>query len=128
MLPSNIDLTENRDFGGGETEDTLVSIYLDAELMTPEQYETVIRWERIFGKKRHTNEKNSLFDEETPFIDIWRNKCQRCGKELAPWNITYSLCRDCNRIVENNVQQIPWRTYRVTRINDRGQGDLFDLR
>jgi hypothetical protein len=126
----NIDLTEHHDFGGVEEGDTLFSAWLDTEIMTADQYETVVKWERVFGR-RHRNEKDKIFDKDFPFIEISVDKCHRCGCDLrAPWKRVYGLCIRCNDIVEHNVQQIPWKTYtpHIRRVGDRGQGDLFDLR
>ena len=130
-MTGNIDLTEHHDFSSGLTEgDDLVATWLDTEIMTADQYETVVKWERVFGK-RHRNEKDKIFDKELPFVEKSKDCCQRCGCDLrVPWKRVYGLCIRCNDIVEHNVQQIPWKSYtpRIRRVGDRGQGDLFDLR
>ena len=133
MIDRKIDLTDNHDFSQGMIEmDTLTGIYLDQELMTPEQYETIVRWESIFGKKRHDNRKDKIFDKDVRYERSLEDHCQRCGVELkAPWKRFYGLCNRCNDIVQNDVQRIPWKVYNVSEgrwhVSDKGQ-NLFDLR
>ena len=129
-MTGNIDLTEHHDFGGVEEGDTLIATWLDTEIMTADQYETVAKWEKVFGK-RHRNEKDRIFNKELQLIEKSKDHCQRCGCDLrVPWKRVYGLCIRCNDYLENKVQQIPWKNYtlHIRRVGDRGQGDLFDLR
>lgn len=136
MLPGNIDLTANRDFGiGGGISlidaDTIIGIDVDGEMMSIDQYDRLVEWESVFGKKRHMNQKSTIFNKELPFIEKSKHECQRCGKKIIfPWKNFYGLCEECDEIVSHNSKKIPWKTSKpvIRRVGDRGQGDLFDLR
>ena len=132
MLSPRIDLTEHRDFGndGGriiQLQDDLVSIWFDGGLMTNDEYEYVVWWESIFGRTRHINRKREIFHKDDLYYERkMAGHCQRCGTELRiPWKSFYGLCDKCNDIVEHNAQEIPWKTYRISRTTPR---DLFNLR
>ena len=126
MLPSNIDLTERADFG-----DVSVTSYIDLNVddfdtrnnMSTDEYDSLIWWEGIFGKKRHINQKwkifpriglNVSYNPENPYTLY----CARCGKVIripwknygcfSPWK-DYNLCFECNDKVETEVKsKIPW--------------------
>lgn len=134
MLPRNIDLTANSDFGigGGIFMDTPIEIPINEyNLMTHEQYDKLMWWEGIFGRKRYYMDKSKIFNKEWSFIEKYKHECQRCGKKIiVPWKNIYGLCKECDEIVSHNSKKIPWKISRpvIRRIGDRGQGDLFDLR
>ena len=136
MLPRNIDLTENRDFMGEDITafDTRIEIPLDEyQAMTTDEYEHILWWEGIFGRKRHTNEKREVFEKEKSYInDEMKTHCHRCGIELRiPWkrvgDICGELCEDCNEIVAREVNgRIPWKS-RMEIVRDF-EYDLFNSR
>ena len=126
MLPSNIDLTERADFGD-------VSLISPADLnlddfdtrneMSTDEYDLLVWWESIFGKKRHINQKWNIFPRlnlnvsygsENPYTLY----CARCGKAIRipwknyeshfPWK-NYGLCSECNEKIKTETWgKIPW--------------------
>ena len=114
MLPSNIDLTERADFG-----DTSLISPADLNLddidtrneMSTDEYDSLVWWEGIFGKKRHINQKWNIF----PRINLNGAEdsnalcCIRCGKVIRiPWK-NYGLCFECNEKMETEARgKIPW--------------------
>ena len=132
MLPRNIDLTEHGDFGSDEIFlDETLGIWFGDELLTPKQYDAVRRWETIFGKRVHRDERSNIFTNvDLPFLTGDNGRCTRCGRRLVPWNHFYGFCMKCNDEMERFTPKIPWRnnTPRIVRAGDRGQGDLFELR
>ena len=124
MLSPKIDLTLNRQFTSGEIDhnvDMLNSvryveidlIITDDEAMTVDEYAHIFRFETLFGKRRHKNEKNTVFDKEKRYINELETHCQRCGKELRlPWNGTMclvNLCKECNEVMNESLGKIPWK-------------------
>ena len=123
MLPSNIDLTERADFG-----DTSLISLADLNLddidtrneMSTDEYDLLVWWEGIFGKKRHINQKWDIFTRinlngvEDPNALC----CIRCGKVIRiPWKnyghhypwANYGLCFECNEKGETETWgKIPW--------------------
>ena len=114
MLPSNIDLTENRDFSGFGTSniflDTPIEIPMDEyQLMTPEQYDHLIWWEGIFGRKRHYTQKREVFDLNKKCVIIYTHHCMRCGERLKlPWLNSNGICKKCKYIIEIENGKLPW--------------------
>ena len=129
MLTGNIDLTENRDFGGS-FQITAMGFPIEMSeadnIMTTEDYEKIIRRESIFGKKRHTNGKHRIF-ERTTFVKNLESHCYRCGKELKlPWERNrMELCKQCSDKVKHDNQYLkfPWNYISIIRTDD-----LFNLR
>jgi len=131
MLPPNIDLTEHMDFSGGNGEiffDTPIEIPLDEyRLMSNDEYEHLMWWEGIFGRKRHYTSKSELFKK--PKINL----CHHCGKLLRiPWY--FRVCRDCykkgNTSFDNYIHKdnrIPWAKMSNHSIRNV-QYDLFNRR
>lgn len=143
MLPSNIDLTERADFGD-------VSLISPADLnlddidtrneMSTDEYDLLVWWEGIFGKKRHVNQKWDIFTRinlngaEDPNTLC----CIRCGKVIRipwknyghryPWE-NCGLCFECNEKVETETRgKIPWNRNMnnfSSRSDERGY-DLFN--
>lgn len=124
MLSPKIDLTERWDFSGG-VEDSLMDSEVPEDvydgLMTTEQYDRLCRWESIFGKRRHENQKRHIFPV---MLSRYSTKCTCCGKELrAPW-MRFSnngLCQDCEKESRYN-SRIPWKSNLVSvgRFDDKG--------
>ena len=125
MLTGNIDLTENRDFGG-RFQITEMNIWEADNIMTTEDYEKIIRRESIFGKKTHTNGNHRIFGRTT-FVKNLESRCYRCGKELKlPWERNrMELCKQCSDKVrhDNQYLKFPWNYISIIRTDD-----LFNLR
>ena len=136
MLPRNIDLTEHRDFsgGGGIFMDTPIEIPLDEyQLMTCGEYERLRWWESIFGRKRHRNRKEYVFEYERKHRNEERTHCWRCGKEFRlPWDRVNGICRKCDSEVSEesgNRWRIPWvEHYGQISPVDNTAYDLFNRR
>lgn len=130
MLTGNIDLTENRDFGGSFQTIAMnippIELSEADNIMTLEDYDKIIRRESIFGKKRHTNGKHHIFGRTT-FVKNLESHCYRCGKELKlPWERNrMELCKQCSDKVKHDNQYLkfPWNYISIIRTDD-----LFNLR
>ncbi len=129
MLTGNIDLTENRDFGGSfqiTAMDIPIELSEADNIMTTEDYEKIIRRESIFGKKTHTNGNHRIFGRTT-FVKNLESRCYRCGKELKlPWERNrMELCKQCSDKVKHDNQYLkfPWNYISIIRTDD-----LFNLR
>lgn len=149
MLPSNIDLTEKADFGhpSSMSMDTPVDLELDdldsGNNMSTNEYNSLVWWEGIFGKKRHVNRKQNIFprnglnvsyDSESPHTLY----CSRCGKVIRiPWKNygwrslwkNYGLCSECNEKVETETcGKIPWNRNmnKFSSRNDERGYNLFN--
>ena len=129
MLPSNIDLTEKADFGRPSF--TIMEMPVDLDLddfdsenkMSSNEYNSLIRWESIFGKRKHINQKWSIFPRNGLNVSYGSENpytlyCARCGKAIripwknygcfSPWK-NYNLCFESNDKVETEVKsKIPW--------------------
>ena len=139
FLPREIDLTENRQFSGGNaliTEFRLPSNDFferyDGEHLSSNEFDALINFEKIFGKHRHPNLKLRAFyrSEDDAFIERVRYKCCRCGKEIRdPWNKVYSLCRECHNSMgyERQEEKIPWKRFGQINFGNRTM-DVFNLR
>ena len=127
MLPSNIDLTERADFGADFGDVSLISpadLNLDdidtRNEMSTDEYDLLVWWEGIFGKKRHVNQKWDIFPRLTLDVAEGPNAscCIRCGKVIRiPWKnyghhypwANYGLCFECNEKGETETWgKIPW--------------------
>ena len=70
MIPRNIDLTENGDFGKNRRNQMHITEVLqnirvyNEPFLTNEEYEILSAHEKIFGKKYHLNEKANVFYNE----------------------------------------------------------------
>ena len=122
MLPSNIDLTERADFGRPSLTfdlNDLDDIDTRNEMSTDE-YDLLVWWESIFGRKRHINQKWNIFPRINLKVaeDPHTLYCERCGKPIRipwknyghqfPWE-NYGLCFECNEKIETETWgKIPW--------------------
>ena len=126
MLPSNIDLTERADFGSPSSMsmDTPVDLDLDdldsENEMSSNEYNSLIKWESIFGKRKHINRKWNIFPRLglNGAEDSNALCCIRCGKAIRipwknyghryPWG-NCGLCFECNEKEETETWgKIPW--------------------
>ena len=146
MLPSNIDLTEKADFGRPFL---IMEIPVDLDLddfdseykMSSNEYNSLIRWESIFGKRKHINQKWSIFPRNGLNVSYGSENpytlyCARCGKAIRiPWKIygshhpwkNYGLCSECNEKVETETWgKIPWKHTSTSSRNDERGYDLFN--
>lgn len=147
MLPSNIDLTEKADFGRPSL---IMEIPVDSDLddfdsgnkMSSNEYNSLIRWESIFGKRKHINQKWNIFPRNGLNVSYGSENpytlyCARCGKAIRipwknygshrPWK-NYGLCSECNEKIKTETWgKIPWNhhTYTSSRNDERGY-DLFN--
>ena len=147
MLPSNIDLTERADFGRPSL---IMEIPVDLDLddfdsgnkMSSNEYNSLIRWESIFGKRKHINQKWNIFPRLNLNVSYGSENphtlyCARCGKAIripwknyesrCPWK-NYGLCSECNEKIKTETWgKIPWNhhTYVFSRNDERGY-DLFN--
>lgn len=135
MISNRIDLTQNRDFGNRrfrlpmlfrirEFVDGIAD--QDDPLVTEEEYEKLVWYEGIFGRRRHFSEKHRVFNYETKHEEMWRRMCVRCGARLIPWNNIYGgVCDAC----ESDMHRIPWKDYYGQPSGrERVTNDLFNLR
>lgn len=134
MLPSNIDLTEKADFGlpSSMSMDTPVDLDLDdsdsGNKMSSNEYNSLIRWESIFGRKRHINQKWNIFPRLSLSVENPHTLCcARCGKVIRiPWK-NYELCSECNEKREIDFKgRIPWKRTSTSSRNDERGYDLFN--
>ena len=144
MLPSNIDLTEKADFGhpSSMSMDTPVDLELDdldsGNNMSTNEYNSLVWWEGIFGKKRHVNQKWDIFTRINlnGAEDSNALCCIRCGKVIRipwknyghhyPWK-NYGLCSECNEKREIDFKgRIPWKHTSTSSRNDEKGYDLFN--
>lgn len=110
MIPRNIDLTENGDFGNPQRNQMYITeifqnyVYEECEVLTTH--------EKIFGKKRHDNEKANVFYNENTYIEKLKKHCVRCGcaTRHIPWK-NNNLCNSCENIVEKQTHPFPWDMY-----------------
>ena len=146
MLPSNIDLTERADFGHPSL---IMEIPVDLDLddldagnkMSTNEYNSLVWWESIFGKRRHINQKWNIFprlglnvsyDSENPHTLY----CARCGKVIRiPWKNyghhclwkNNGLCFECSEKEEIDFKgRIPWKDTSTSSRNDEKGYDLFN--
>ena len=140
MLPSNIDLTERADFGRPSLTfdlNDLDDIGTRNEMSTDE-YDLLVWWEGVFGRKRHINQKWDIFPRLSLSVENPHTLCcERCGKVIRipwknyghhyPWK-NYGLCFECNEKMETEaLGKIPWsHTMNNSSRNDEIVYNLFN--
>ena len=140
MLPSNIDLTERADFGRPSLTfdlNDLDDIDTRNEMSTDE-YDLLVWWEGVFGRKRHINQKWDIFPRLSLSVENPHTLyCARCGKVIRipwknyghhyPWG-NYELCFECNKKMETEaLGKIPWsHTMNNSSRNDEIVYNLFN--
>ena len=147
MLPSNIDLTERADFGlpSSMSMDTPVDLDLDdsdsGNKMSSNEYNSLIKWESIFGKRKHINRKWNIFPRLGLNVSYGSENphtlyCARCGKVIRipwknygyhyPWK-NYGLCSECNEKIKTETWgKIPWKHTSTSSRNDERGYNLFN--
>ena len=147
MLPSNIDLTEKADFGhpSSMSMDTPVDLNLDdfdtRNEMSTDEYDLLVWWESIFGRKRHINQKWNIFPRLGLNVSYGSENphtlyCSRCGKPIRipwknyghhyPWE-NCGLCFECNEKEETETWgKIPWKHTSTSSRNDERGYNLFN--
>lgn len=136
MLPTNIDLTENRDFSGGNAVIWQIDIEIpedweEIEILSSDQWKKICEHEKIFGRKRHVNQKDRIFDwENSNRLNLFKTHCARCGKEFRiPWDNLGGICRKCDSEVEvSNYDRIPWKRFEGTWNPRNDPKEIFNLR
>lgn len=96
MLPDNIDLTENRDFGERVTlHGQFISPDFDEDeyKMSTDEYDYLLWRERIFGRRRHLTQKWKVFDDGGKYYRNLEGTCSCCGRRIMPYN---HLCKYCS--------------------------------
>lgn len=141
MLPSNIDLTERADFGDAfliSPADLNLDDFDTRNEMSTDEYDLLVWWESIFGKKRHINQKWDIFPKLNLSVENPHTLCcARCGKVIRipwknyghryPWE-NYGLCFECNEKIETETWgKIPWsHTMNNSSRNDEIVYNLFN--
>ena len=145
MLPSNIDLTEKADFGrpSSMSMDTPIDLDLDdldtRNEMSTDEYDLLVWWESIFGRKRHINQKWDIFPRLSLSVENPHTLCcARCGKVIRipwknyghryPWR-NCGLCFECNEKEETETWgKIPWNRNmnKFSSRNDERGYNLFN--
>ena len=147
MLPSNIDLTERADFGSPSSMSMDTPVDLDLldlddfdtrNKMSSNEYNSLIRWESIFGRKRHINQKWDIFPRLglNGAEDSNALCCIRCGKPIRipwknyghryPWG-NCGLCFECNEKEETETWgKIPWN-HNMNKFSSRNDERGYNL-
>ena len=145
MLPSNIDLTERADFGDAfliSPADLNLDDFDTRNEMSTDEYDLLVWWESIFGKRKHINQKWNIFPRNGLNVSYGSENpytlyCSRCGKVIRipwknyghhyPWK-NYGLCSECNEKIKTETWgKIPWRTMNIfSSGNDERGYDLFN--
>ena len=141
MLPSNIDLTERADFGDVfsiSPADLNLDDFDTRNEMSTDEYDLLVWWESIFGRKRHINQKWDIFPRLSLSVENPHTLyCARCGKAIRipwknyghryPWG-NYELCFECNKKMETETRgKIPWsHTMNNSSRNDEIVYNLFN--
>ena len=94
--------------------------------MTEEEYEKWIRWERVFGRRSHKDQRNDIFDPEEKHRKYWEHTCLRCGKNIKiPWNNIGGVCKECAKNLTSGYNKVPWKKEETV---SWGRESVFDLR
>lgn len=139
-MDRRIDLTLNRDFSQGSQIivpndfDEFVGNIYDSRNMSETEYEKLVQYENIFGRKRHFTDVMTVFmksDEE--YRNGYIKHCWRCGKEhRIPWKIKSDLCEECEKEMERPKTFMDHilgyqSMFSFDEVDERGR-DLFALR
>ena len=128
MLSQKVDLTENSEFSGGNEifMDTPIEISFDEyQAMTHDEYERLMWWEGIFGRKRHYTQRSEIFDDVGRYYNKWKDHCHKCGEEIRiPWLNFGGVCKHCNSLLEK-TKTFPWK---IQTIWDNTIYNLFNSR
>lgn len=135
-IPPNIDLTEHSDFAASRNPsfhfiqiDSSVGELFSAVQMTGEEYEKLMAYENIFGRRRHYTDFMEVFmEDESEWIERNRCHCARCGKEIRiPWHRHSELCSDCDNLMEIR-QHSDWESvFPWNPVIQRPRGNVMDI-
>ena len=115
MLTSRVDLTLNRDFAGSMM-DNAIAHYYHGELMTPQEYEELCKWESIFGVGLHEDQFNLVFGRRKHSVML-----EMEGTTWNPWDEpSPSLTKGYS------TTHIPWRRLFIERMHS--DVDIFSLK
>lgn len=115
MLTSRVDLTLNRDFSNNMM-DGLIAHYHHGELMTPQEYEKLCKWESIFGVEQHENQFMLVFGRKKHSVML-----EVEGEAWNPWDEPLpSLTKGYS------TTYIPWRRPFFERMHS--DVDIFSLK
>ena len=108
MIPK-VDLTENRDFRKPRYI-TSLDIPRSYGNISLTQYNSIKRFESIFGKRYHDDERLYIFGV-IGYINRCESRCNRCGKELViPWKrLNSGLCPECKSDFDRSFSLLPWK-------------------
>lgn len=116
MLTSRVDLTLNRDFADNTwMMDDAIAHYHHGELMTPQEYEELCKWESIFGVEQHEDQFNLVFGR--------RKHSGMPGVEEIPWNPWYEASYS---LTTYSTTHIPWVRPNIEPLH--GNIEIFSLR
>ena len=127
MIPK-VDLTENGDFRK-PSYITSLDIPRSYGNISLTQYNSIKRFESIFGKRYHDDERLYIFGV-IGYIEKYKSHCNRCGKELViPWKrLNSGLCKKCEEDLDLQFRgRLPWKAEQTTSSNTI-DSDLFNLR
>ena len=106
--------------------------------MSTDEYDLLVWWEGIFGKKRHVNQKWDIFPRINLKVaeDPHTLYCARSGKVIRiPWKNygwrslwkKQGLCFECSEKGEIDFKgRIPWKNTSTSSRNDERGYDLFN--
>lgn len=137
MLSRKVDLTENREFSGGNSININRDIAVDVDrlfinsAMSTEDYEKLVQYEKFFGRKRHFTDALEVFENNKKYSEELRTHCHKCGNELRiPWKTYFGLCKKCNdhesTFTHTNKRKYPW-TFEQ-QVSDRDARDILYMR
>ena len=93
--------------------------YDEYELMSTDEYEQLLWWESIFGRRGHRNQKHKIFNIDDDSFIRNMSHCYRCGKPFrVPWDNIGGVCRKCDSEICDSGHNIPWKKYQSQRERD----------
>lgn len=121
-MKENVDLTLNRDFGTSNSRS--VSFRTKRLNKKNMKINKNFPWNEILIYDENVYESKELFftgsaneREKKKFYANYDDICDMCGKptNFIPWSKSGGLCGICNKILENQVFEVPWRNFWVRR-------------
>jgi hypothetical protein len=128
MIPK-VDLTESGDFRK-PSHITSLDIPTNYGNISLTQYNSIKRFESIFGKRYHDDERFYIFGI-SGYIIKYESHCSRCGKELViPWKrLNSGLCPKCESDLDRSFSLFPWKNKLTkTNTNSSNPKDIFNMK